>query len=263
MDISKAICYISKVFTWESLLDVAKLRTYLEKCERVGIKPHGLVTKCDRLITALTYYKKEKVDPKDGSKRSEIQATIERVDGWRKTYRKDNKELRILALAEHLEEEDDGRSVEEIESVLHCQDLWSDFDKLCHVAQTETDIIENSDLTLMTGAIGAILLFESVQRPGAVIGATLDEFRKDKLRDGVWVFTVRDHKTARSGPAQLTLSQEFKARLDAYVSVLRPLCDPFDEVNKLLAVPVGKEVTNLNNLMTRVANHYGIYVPTA
>ena len=104
----------------------------------------------------------------------------------------------------------------------------------------------------MTGAIGALLLFESA--------VTLDEFRKAKLRDGV---TVHDHKTARSGPARLTLSQELKGRVDEYVNVLRPLCDPFDNVNKLLTVPVGKEVMNLNNLMTRVARHYGIYVPTA
>ena len=107
------------------------------------LKPDGLVTKCDRVITALTYYKEEKVEPRDSSRRSEIQATIERVDGWRKTYRKVKKMLGTKALAEHLEE-DDGRSVEEIESVLHCQDLWSDFQQLCHVALSETDIIENS-----------------------------------------------------------------------------------------------------------------------
>ena len=54
-----------------------------------------------------------------------------------------------------------------------------DFANLCAMAE-ESEQIETSDLTLMTAAVASLLVFESCQRPGAVTGATVEEWRKMK-----------------------------------------------------------------------------------
>ena len=124
--------------------------------------------------SALTFYRMEQVDRRDASTWSEVQHAIERVDGWRKTYRQQKLELHTLSTARTLEA-DEGRTEQEVQSVLTDQDIWNDFDDLVQAIQ-DGECIESSDLTLTTAATGAVLLFESCQRPGAVTGATLDEF---------------------------------------------------------------------------------------
>ena len=47
-------------------------------------------------------------------KRAEVEAAIERVDGWRKTYRRSNK---AHSLAKRMDA-DEGKTMEEMESVL-------------------------------------------------------------------------------------------------------------------------------------------------
>ena len=125
------------------------------------------------MITALTFFKKEVVPNTDVRKRAEVEAAIERVDGWRKTYRRSNKALQAHSLAKRMdaEEADEGKTMEEMESVLQCQDLWKDFLDTCDDIEVDEEVNPKTR-TLMTGAIGARLLFDSVQRPGAVIGVT-------------------------------------------------------------------------------------------
>ena len=165
----------------------------------------GLITKCDCIITALTFFKKEVVPTTDATKRSEVDATVDRADGWRKTYRRSNKALQAHSLAKRLEA-DEGRT-KEMESVLQCDNLWKDFLDTCDDVKAEEEV----DQTLMTGAIGARLLFDSVQRPGAVIGVTLEEYQRVS---GVWVVRVLEHKTSAQGPAHLTLTADTKRYVD-------------------------------------------------
>lgn len=263
VDVGKFLRHVSPIFSWDNLLRIDKMREYLKKCSEAGVRADGLVTKCDRLITALTYYQMERVDPRDASTWSEVQHTIHRVDGWRKTYRKQKQELRTLSTARTLEaeSEDEGRTEEEVKMVLTNDDIWSDFDSLVQTAQ-EGESIETSDLTLMTAAIGAILLLESCQRSGAISGATLHEYRSAKKQGEVWVMTVYSHKTQRHGPARVAVGDKFKPRIDNYVRYIRPLCDPFERTETLLSLPGGKPVSKLNSILHRLGDHYGIYIPT-
>ena len=84
-----------------------------------------------------------------------MDATVERVDGWRKTYRRSNKALQAHSLAKRRDEEeaDEGRTMKEMESVLQCDDLWKDFLDTCGDVEVEEEVDEKT-LTLMTGAIG-------------------------------------------------------------------------------------------------------------
>ena len=228
------------------------------------MKNAGLLTKCDRIITALTFFKKEVVPPSDAVRRTEVEAMVDRVDGWRKTYRKAKKQAETHSTAASLDAEEagDGRTMEEMESVLQCQDLWQDFDRACEDVEEDVDV-DNKTLSLMTGAIGTRLMFDSVQRPGAVIGLRVSEYRRGREVEGLWVVTVRDHKTSRDGPARLTLTAETKEYVDRYVRTLRLVLDPLDKVDNLLVLPGGRPVSNMNHLMAKLSKMYSIFIPTA
>lgn len=125
VDVSKFLRYTSNVFNWSNLLKLKEMREYLDRCHSAKIGPDGLVTKCDRLITALRYYKMELVDNTDGSTRSEIDHAIDRVDAWRKSYRKLKKETRTASTARLLEDKsDEGRTDREITMLLESKDIW-------------------------------------------------------------------------------------------------------------------------------------------
>ena len=135
-----------------------------------------------------------------------------------------------------------------------CDDLWKDFLDTCDDVEAE----EEKVLTLMTGAVGARLLFDSVQRPGAVIDVTLAEYQRAREVRGVWVVTVLEHKTSAQGPACLTLTADTKR----YVQTIRLTNDPFEKLGNLVVLPGGNPVTHLNNLL-EVSRRYSIFIPTS
>ena len=50
-------------------------------------------------------------------------------------------------------------------------------------------------------------------------------------RQKVWVILVANHKTAKHGPARITLSDDMKTKVDIYVTMIRCVCDPFDDAS--------------------------------
>ena len=65
-----------------------------------------------------------------------------------------------------------------------------------------------------------MLLFNNAQRPGAVMGDTLAEFDKVKVTQGVFVMSVKEHKTSTSGLARLTMTKEDYERVTKYVNTV-------------------------------------------
>ena len=65
-----------------------------------------------------------------------------------------------------------------------------------------------------------MLLFNNAQRPGAVMGDTLAEFDKVKVTQGVFVMSVKEHKTSTLGPARLTMTKEYYERVTKYVNTV-------------------------------------------
>ena len=112
----------------------------------------------------------------------------------------------------------------------------------------------------MTGAIGARLLFDSVQRPGTV---TLAEYQRAREVHCVWVVKVLEHKSSAQGPARLTLTAETKRYLDRYVQTIRLTNDLFEKSGNLIVLPGGNPVTHLNNLLEKVSRRYSIFIPTS
>ena len=91
----------------------------------------------------------------------------------------------------------------ELTAVVRCEDMWEDFQKT--VATSAQSRPSDSDLKSATAAILAMLLFGSAQCPGAVLGATIDEYMAATQYEDVWVVSVKEHKTTKMGPARLTM----------------------------------------------------------
>ena len=69
---------------------------------------------------------------------------------------------------------------------------------------------------MATAAIAATILFNNAQRPSAIMGLTIDEVDKKRWSDGVWVMSVKDHKTREKGPAMVTLPTDDMDRLSEH-----------------------------------------------
>ena len=70
-----------------------------------------------------------------------------------------------------------------------------------------------------------------------------------------------EHKTGKQGPTRLTLTEE-KHKLDLYVQYVRPACDPLGDHDKLLSLPRGHPLVDLNKLLKKNSKAYNINIPT-
>ena len=80
------------------------------------------------------------------------------------------------------EEEEDSDE----EAIFKCAKIWADLERLSDKAEDGFDL-NDRDKVMATSVVAALLLFRSYQRPSAVMGATLEEYSKAKVVDGVLV----------------------------------------------------------------------------
>ena len=57
--------------------------------------------------------------------------------------------------------------------------------------------MEETHLKICTAATAAVMMYESVQRPSAIMGLTVIEYSRAAFVDGVWVILVEEHKTGK------------------------------------------------------------------
>ena len=126
----------------------------------------------------------------------------------------------------------------DVNAIKHCDALWKDVDEVISALRDDTHEVTSSHLKLVIGAMVGCILAQSAQRPSAVMGATLDEYKRATFVDGVWIINVHEHKTGRQGPARLTMDHDDKRRLDDYVLYVRPGLDPLNEHNKVFSLSV-------------------------
>ena len=84
-DVSKYLAFAdSTQLKWDNLLDTDRLKQYVEKLQKTAIGPDGLVTKLDRVQTALRYLMRDvpKYKTSDAAMK-----TIERVGLWKAGFR--------------------------------------------------------------------------------------------------------------------------------------------------------------------------------
>ena len=261
VDVSKCLRYHHHQFSWDYLLDCSKTRDYLEVCKKAGVQADGLVTKCDRILTCLQFMKFDMTGAGDTVKRAAIDAAMERITTWKKHWRKEKGKARELEMVSMSVEVPDVCKATEI---IRLAEVWETFDSIVEAISRKVPVTDD-DLKTATASIAAALLFQSVQRPGAVAGLTLSEYAAGNYYrdDGVWVFMVKQHKTSSKGPATLTSEDFFKDKLDQYVRFVRGVCDPSDVSPYVLALPSGAPVKDLGKLLKRLEVKFGTKVPSA
>ena len=255
-EVGKVLKYLRPVLSWDSLLDAEGINKYLEVAEEAGVGYAGLVTKCDRIITALTFLHLTKTKSTQSSRVSEIQTLKQRITTWKQSFYKKKALKRAMK-----ESSPDVLHPTAVTAITSHTPMWEDFERILKDARKKR-VVSQDDLTLCTAMVAATLLIESCQRPSAVTGVTVEEYNRCTNEDGVVVIKVLSHKTMRHGPAMLTITPVHKHKIDMYVRFIRPLMDPFGKSKKLVVLPGDKEVV-VNRLLRKLSTRYQVEVPTA
>ena len=125
--------------------------------------------------------------------------------------------------------------------------------------------LSTNDMKLSLAAVKTKLAYLSWQRPGAVTNATLQEFTtanqvSDDADEPYWVMRVARHKTAREGPANITLTKPDHTLVGKYIKYVRPLCNPTSEY--IFTGLQGQPITDLNRYIQWLGAQYNISTPT-
>ena len=266
-DVSKYLKYArpsSDHPNWFDLLDDRKARAYLDMLNNTGAcGASGQLTKIDRLLHALRYLRLEVAVDNAGVKyRSDIME--ERLGQWKAAIRPEKKlqEEKGRAAAES-----DMITLTEATAVIKDKQIRLDVvAAISNVAGAGEGADMKDDIKLILAFLLTLLAYRSWQRPGAVTNATLEEFGATTKvvsgGDAVHVMKVGRHKTAREGPALITMSQSDKKMVLRYLKHVRPKCDVYGEAKVLFVSESGEPITHLNQRLQWLAVKYGIRVPS-
>ena len=115
-------------------------------------------------------------------------------------------------------------SLQEFTDFAECSRLWQKYDSVV-AAIKNGETVPPRDCNFCTVAVVALFCFFSWQRAGAVENCTLKECHssvKAKNLDGSFsiIISVKRHKTAQKGPANLVLAEEHSEKLLSYVETV-------------------------------------------
>ncbi len=221
-----------------------------------------ILTKIQRIVMALKYYKFEIVDENDSVSWHRCERVETRYKEWCTALipaKKMAKQVRLSAATT-------DNPIEECSALMGDEELWSAVRDMFARAEL-TAPLPREDSRVVVGALMALLTYRNWQRPGICQGATLKEFQgatKETRGDKTtYIIQVVTHKTAvTSGPANMTMTTEDYQMLKRYVKVVRPILDPTGVATHLFLELAGKPVTNFSNATTVLTKRYGRKVPT-
>ena len=246
----------SKCPQMERVLDTRAMNSYVTKCQEAGVGPAGILTKIDRLVTALDFVLLQKSSANDAERVAEVETARRRMTAWRASLRKDKKRTTALQLDRERQEVYD---LSQLTEITRHPGLFSDFDRLRSKSE-----LSQQDMKLLTAMASAMLLYSSAQRPGAVLNCTLAEYEARKFEGDITVITVAEHKTSSCGPARLTLGRKAALLVEAYVEDIRP---QIGQGKKLLLLQTdtgaAKAVQRIDPLLAMLEKTYGVQVPPA
>ena len=161
------------------------------------------------------------VNPRDAATLAKITNAVERIERWKVPLRKERKKIDA---PRQFEESEQHYDLATLTAITKCKKMWQDFESIQSTATKRPLTV--SEIRVATAAVAVTMLFSSAQRPSAILGVTIDEVENKRWRDGVWIISVRQHKTSEKGPAMITLTQEDMNRLSQYVDNVRQQMDP-------------------------------------
>ena len=221
----------------------------------------GQLTKLDRLVHGLRFLRL-RVAGDDTLLTHHCGQMEERIKAWKATIRPQRK------LQQQMKGMGDAHafSLHDATAVLRCKQLWLDVQSALSRAYA-VDSPTPEDCRLVMSAVTTRIAYRSWQRqrPGAVTGATVDEFYEavketDESQKTCYVMFVARHKTARQGPASVTLTKQDHYFVQAYVRYVRLHCNPKDD--SLFVGVEGKPISQLNRSIQWLGGKYGVATPT-
>lgn len=245
-------------FDWTHLINVGKVKAYMEKMQEMKIGPEGQLTKLERLCDALDYLK---YYYQDGRLAEQVAKIEIHVSKWKRVLRTEKQELNIARL-EKTSEEDLDMSI--ITNVVDNPQMWSTFDSIVEKIQEGEDISDD-ELKLAMGSVMITLVLKNYQRPGAVSNCTIQEYQDSKIvNDDAFVIRVASHKTSsKFGAAKLVMDVEMKERVDAYFNLVRPkLVKAGADIPNLFILPGSRPIEKIANLSRFLQGKLKIKIPT-
>ena len=109
------------------------VREYIEVCRTAGVGPSGLISKCDRAITALRYVQLVTMSPRDAATLAEITHAVARIELWKTSLRKEKR----LDAPRLVEEKEQDHDLSKLTSITRCTQIWVDYGNrrnCCHTA---------------------------------------------------------------------------------------------------------------------------------
>ena len=239
-----------------ALVDAGALDAYLTALERHGASSSTLSAKVARLRVALEFLSL-KID-------SQFLPEVDRMKtflkNWGSVYGKEARRLN----RERLEDlSETPVNFEGATLFISCPEMRSLSRSVINKAKASQPLKGSDTRSVVIWLAGALMLANH-QRPGAVVNATLDEYKQAKLttigRCTYKTFYSRSHKTATTGRAKLTASKDLSSILEEYVAHLRP---KLAEGPLLFPNKDGHAIDHLSRHVVKLGNQYGINVPTA
>ena len=263
-DVSKYLKFASPSSTnpnWLDLLDVKKARKYIDMLSSSGAcGASGQLMKLDRMLYGLRFIRLE-LAGENAALSHRCNTMEERLAQWKAAIRPEK--LQEASASSNCE----VITLQEATTVIRDRQIRLHVQAAISRVKVEGEEVDDEDMKLVLAYLFCLLAYHSWQRPGAVTNATLNEYeamKEERGRDGVTVHVMRvaRHKTAREGPAHITITAEDKKLLDRYVQYIRPRCDPYCEVRTVFVTVRGEPVTNMNQLLQWLAVKYGVRVPS-
>ena len=132
------------------------------------------------------------------------------------------------------------------------------------IENIKRDDVRQTELRKIEIWLAGSLLHSNAQRPGAVINATLAEYKSATTsnvgRDTYTTFYVENHKTSVTGRARLTLDQHLARSMNLYMTQIRP---HLEGKSSPLIFPnrEGKKLDHLSRKIEKLSTQLGISVP--
>ena len=236
----------------------------MEKLTRAGIGPEGQLGKLDALSHAVRYYKTHLVKDATSPEQAKADLILTAVHGWKASLRKGKRKVRAKRIEEA---SNDSLSLDEVNQLVECSQMWEEFDNISRQCRRGGDGISDYELDLCSIVVATNILYKSWQRPGAICNVTLDEFKAAKMvvKDGkvVFIISVAEHKTGREGHAKLLLNTDDYNRLQQYVKSVRPLQDPNLSSKYMIVLSGHRQLDRMSARIKRLGSRYSLSLPTA
>ena len=204
-----------------SLLDLALVRNVFLK-SHVVTKKYEVGTIKSYLMSLRHFFSfllSDKPDEVDFDAH-DIKAAREKVQLWSTSYRKESSVRKWQKLEEDFQNRLTAANITKFEKSEAARNAIKELGK--HSDVEEKTVVTQSSYTLVRDFLFTQIFTDNANRPGALAGMTMNEYRQMRKEGDDYVISVMDHKTAHVyGPAIIVLSKKLMSWLSVFVEVMR------------------------------------------